>query len=41
MVFAPKRDVSWRFCVDYSQLNVVNVKDSHPLPKMDECIESP
>jgi len=39
-VFAPKKDGTIRFCVDYLLLYVVTKKDSYPLPRMDECIGS-
>lgn len=35
----PKKDSSFRFCVDYHKPNVVTIRDSYPLPRMDECID--
>ncbi|CDF38306.1 unnamed protein product [Chondrus crispus] len=29
-----------QFCVDYRKLNAVTVRDSYPLPRMGECIDS-
>jgi hypothetical protein len=40
VVFAPKADGTLRFCVDYRRLNLATVKDSYPIPRMDECIDS-
>ena len=40
VVFASKKDGSLRFCVDYRRLNAVTVRDSYPIPRMDECIDS-
>ena len=40
IVFAPKKDGSLRFCVDYRRLNAETVRDSYPIPRMDECIDS-
>jgi len=36
----PKKDGTLHVCVDYRLLNVVTMKDSYPLPRMDECIDS-
>lgn len=40
IVFAPKEDGTLRFCVDYRKLNAVTKRDSSPIPRMEECIES-
>ncbi len=29
-----------RFCVDYRKLNAITVRDTYPIPHMDECIDS-
>jgi len=39
-VLVPKKDGTLRFCVDYRPLNAVSKRDSYPLPRMDECIDS-
>jgi hypothetical protein len=36
----PKLDGSTRFGVDYRRLNALKVRDSYPLPRMDEYIDS-
>jgi hypothetical protein len=28
-----------RFCIDYRRLNALNIRDSYPLPRTDECID--
>jgi hypothetical protein len=40
IVLVAKPDGSTRFCVEYRKLNAITVRDSYPLPRMDECIDS-
>jgi len=39
IVIVRKKDGSLRFCVDYRQLNERTVKDSYPLPRIDDCLD--
>ena len=36
IVIVPKRDNTIRVCIDYRQLNKTLVKDSYPLPRIDD-----
>ena len=39
-VLVTKPDGSVRWCVDWRKLNNITVKDSYPMPRVDECIEA-
>ena len=38
-VIAKKKDGTLRFCVDYRKLNAVTVKDSYPLPRIQDILD--
>ena len=39
-VFVRKKDGTVRFCIDYRKLNDLTVKDSYPLPRISEALDS-
>ncbi|MCO5591952.1 hypothetical protein L7F22_045945 [Adiantum nelumboides] len=40
VVVTPKKDVSWRVCIDYKQLNAVTKKDPYPLSFIDQLLDA-
>src|SRR4051812_6569007 len=39
-VMVPKKDKSWRTCVDFHHINKVCPKDHFPLPRIDQIVDS-
>ena len=40
VLMVPKKDGTYRFCVDFRGLNAVSEKSEYPLPRVDECLEA-
>ena len=40
IILVRKKDGSLRFCINFQRLNALTVKDSHPLPRICETLES-
>ncbi len=40
VVLVKKKGGQWRFCIDYRCLNPVTIKDSHPLPRVDDSLDA-
>lgn len=40
VVMVRKKDGTLRYCIDYRRLNEVTLKDSYPLPNMEDCLDS-
>ena len=38
-MFVKKKDGTWHMCVDYQALNKITMKNSYPLPKIQECLD--
>ena len=39
IILVKKKDDSWRVCTDYKALNAIIVKDTFPIPTVDELID--
>lgn len=40
VILVCKNNGTWRFCLDYEKLNLLTIKDSHPLPRVDNALDA-
>jgi hypothetical protein len=39
IIIVPKKDGTWRMCIDYKALKNITLKNQHPVPRIDDLLD--